>query len=215
MSVTEITMKLKNATPAQLKAILEILNTVEAPIVIAPKIRKANAWVVYLNQHKLDFPLESHVIAKANALKLYKELPVAPAAVVEKKGRKPKVTECAVCGFVPANKSNLNRHMKVKHTDKLEADSAIIKAGFNRETKRIATTRDPKVREESTLKLIEIEKLKEKFRKTSTFMENKGMIKIVGNNIIRLTGKKALNDDDDDDDKPKPKTKPKPETKET
>ncbi len=74
--ITEIQSKLKNATPAQLTAILEILNKVETAIVVAPKKRAPNAWIEYLSDYKIKHPEQKvHKEAMANALAEYKQLP--------------------------------------------------------------------------------------------------------------------------------------------
>ena len=64
--LSEIQTKLENATPEQLNAILEILNTKPAPVV--PKRRAINAWVEYLSAYKIKHPDEPHKIAMANTL---------------------------------------------------------------------------------------------------------------------------------------------------
>jgi hypothetical protein len=157
MSIAEITMKLKTASPAQLNAILEILNKVETPVVVAPKKRAENPWVIFLKEYKSKHPDEPHKIAMANALKIYTK-PVV--AAVEKKGRKPKVTECAICGFVPANKSNLNRHMKTAHTrEKTLGTLAKVRALVARYTKRLES-KNADVRAEAAEKIKEADMLK-------------------------------------------------------
>ena len=163
--ITEIQSKLKNATPAQLTAILEILNKVETPIVVAPKKRAPNAWVEYLSVYKLAHPDETHKVAMANALTLYKK-PVV--AVVEKKEKEKKVIKCAICDYMPANgcKSNLNRHMKTKHGRKQQmmADGKI--KGLNRtHIKRAETSKNADVRAESAEKVKEAEALQAKLNK--------------------------------------------------
>ena len=63
MSVlSEITLKLKTATPEQLNAILEILN--KKP----EKKRKTNAWIEYLNTYKAEHPELPHKQAMADAI---------------------------------------------------------------------------------------------------------------------------------------------------
>jgi formylmethanofuran dehydrogenase subunit E len=156
--ITEIQSKLKNATPAQLTAILEIINKVEVPIVIAPKKRAPNAWVEYLSTYKLSHPDETHKQAMVNALKLYKAKPVV--AVVEKKVKTCKVIECSICGFQPANKSNLNRHMKTAHTrEKTMGTIVKVKGLVARYTKRVES-KNPEVKAEAVEKLKEAGMLK-------------------------------------------------------
>ena len=153
--LSEIQTKLKNASPEQLNAILEILNTKPAPA--APKKRSENAWVIYLKEYKSKHPDEPHKIAMANALTLYKK-PVV--AVVEKKVKTPKVIECHICAFQPANKSNLNRHMKTAHTrEKTMLTIAKVKGLEKRYTKRMES-KNPDVKAEAIEKIKEAEMLK-------------------------------------------------------
>ena len=155
IKLSEIQTKLQTATPEQLNAILEILNTKPAPVV--PKKRATNAWVEYLSAYKIKHPDEPHKIAMANALTLYKK-PVV--AVVEKKVKTPKVIECHICAFQPANKSNLNRHMKTAHTrEKTMLTIAKVKGLEKRYTKRMES-KNPDVKAEAIEKIKEAEMLK-------------------------------------------------------
>ena len=66
MSVlSEITLKLKTATPEQLNAILEILN--KKP----EKKRKTNAWIEYLNTYKAEHPELPHKQTTKDGEELY------------------------------------------------------------------------------------------------------------------------------------------------
>ena len=162
--LSEIQTKIMTASPEQLNAILEILNKPVAPVV--PKKRATNAWVEYLSAYKIKNPDETHKIAMANALKLYKAQPVVE--VVEKIKKEKKIIKCAICDYMPANgcKSNLNRHIKTKHGRKQQmmADGKI--KGLNRTHKvRAETSKNVDVRAESAEKLKEAEALQAKLNK--------------------------------------------------
>lgn len=154
MSIAEIKSKLKTATPAQLTAILAILNP--------PKQRATNAWVEYLKEYKSKHVDETHKTAMSNALKLYKQQKEKPATVVvrekKEKVKKPrKIIKCDICGFEPANKSNLNRHMKTAHTrEKTMLSVAKVRGLEARYTKRLVS-KNPEVKAEAVEKLKEVE----------------------------------------------------------
>ena len=139
MSIAEIQLKLKKASAQQLNEILEILNKkVEA------KIRKPNPWVEYLSTYKTEHPELSHKKAMADALVAYK---LKPVVVVEKVKKAPKVSECAVCGYVATCKSNLNRHVKVKHSkERVGIEQAAVRGLLRTNIIRADTHKDPKER---------------------------------------------------------------------
>jgi hypothetical protein len=151
MSIAEITLKLNTASPEQLNAILEILN--KKP---EPKKRKTNAWVEYLNTYKTEHPDETHKTAMANALKLYKDKPPVVAVKVEKVKKAPKVSKCAVCDYVATCKSNLNRHIKVKHSkERVGLEQAKVRGLLRTNVIRAEKHKDPNER------AIAVEKVKQ------------------------------------------------------
>ncbi len=174
--IKEIQAKLTKASTDELTAILAILNK-SKPV---PKKRATNAWVEYLTVYKAKHPSQSHNEAMANALKEYKAKPPTPIVVAPKvKVQKPqKVHICSVCEAEFNNKSNLNRHMKVKHSEQqIKIDTSAYRGLVRTHAKRLETTKDEKVRADSAEKMRKADELLDRIHKATALLTNKPVTK--------------------------------------
>ena len=79
-----------------------------------------------------------------DALALYK---LKPVVVVQKIKKPHKIAECAVCGYVATCKSNLNRHVAVKHSkERVGIEQAAVRGLLRTNIIRADTHKDPKER---------------------------------------------------------------------